>query len=214
MAEAWGSARRPCTGSSSRWALAPGFAAAHGAAPQCRVDEATLEFRRIKPDYLYYAPELRQRVRVLVAGADVLHGHGFYVGTNYLFGRDARRQARPLVYHAHGIFEPFILRRSRWKKRLVHWLFEDANFRHARLWRALTAREADQIRATGVSGPIAVVPVGVDPAAFEVPYLPSEAILKRRWPRFVEDPAAGLVHFTAASQERPGPVVAGLGGGE
>lgn len=149
--------------------------ATYGSAPRRDVG-GTHEFKRLKPDFLYYAPELRSRARGLVADADVLHGHGFYVGTNWLLGREARRQEKPLVYHVHGFFEPWILGRSRWKKRLVHWLFEDSNFRQVRLWRALTSKEAGQIRKQGILGPIVVVPVGVDPAAFEVPYVPGEAI--------------------------------------
>jgi glycosyltransferase involved in cell wall biosynthesis len=83
------------------------------------------------------------------------------VGTNYLLGREARRQRKPLVYHVHGTFEPWILQRSRWKKQLVHWLFEDKNFRQVRLWRALTPKEADQIRACGCRAPIVIAPNGL-----------------------------------------------------
>lgn len=139
-------------------------------------DERVFEFRRIKPDFLYYSPALRERARDLVASADVIHGHGLYVGTNYLIGAEARRQRRPLVYHTHGFFDPWILNRSRWKKRLVHWLFEDANFQYASLWRALTSKEADQIRAQGVQGPIVVVPVGLQLSDFDVPFRPGEEI--------------------------------------
>ena len=67
-----------------------------------------------------------------------------------------------MVYHVHGIFEPWILGRSRAKKRAAHWLFENRNFRYASLWRALTGREVDQIRAVGISAPIVVAPNGVD----------------------------------------------------
>lgn len=96
----------------------------------------TLEFRRVKPGPLYFSPALHHRASQLVREADVLHGHGLYVGTNFTFGREARRQRKPLVYHVQGMFEPYILQRSRWKKRLVHVLFEDANINHVRLWRA------------------------------------------------------------------------------
>ena len=130
----------------------------------------------MRPDFLYYAPELKQRAKQLVKQADVVHGHGFYVGTNWLLGRETRKQKKPLVYHVHGFFEPWILNRSRWKKRLVHWLFEDSNFRQVRLWRALTTKEADQIRKQGLTAPIVVAPVGVDPKAYAVPYQAGEAI--------------------------------------
>lgn len=147
----------------------------YGEAPQKPV-KGVFEFRRIKPDFLYYSPGLRERARQLVASADVIHGHGLYVGTNYLMGAEARRQRRPLVYHTHGFLDPWILNRSRWKKRLVHWLFEDANFQHARLWRALTSKEADQIRSQGIKGPIIVVPVGLDVADFDLPFRAGDEI--------------------------------------
>jgi glycosyltransferase involved in cell wall biosynthesis len=96
-----------------------------------------------------------------VERADVIHGHGFYVYTNWLLGRAACGQGKPLIYHPHGMFEPWILSRSRWKKCVVHWLFEDRNMRSCRLWRALTPKEADQIRAQGIKAPIVVAPNGV-----------------------------------------------------
>ncbi|MGO8763585.1 MAG: glycosyltransferase [Limisphaerales bacterium] len=126
-----------------------------------RLTERSLEFRRIKPDFLYYSLALRNSARKLVADADILHGHGLYVGTNYVFGREALRQGKPLVYHAHGFFEPWILNRSRRKKKLAHWLFEDANFRQVKLWRALTSKEADQIRSCGIKAPIVIAPNGL-----------------------------------------------------
>ncbi len=133
----------------------------HGGSPQ-RLADHTVEFRRLKPDAVYYAPALQWEASRLVREADVIHGHGLYVGTNFVLGRQARKQGKALIYHVHGMFEPYILQRSRWKKRLVHWLFEDENFRRVRLWRALTGKEADQIRACGIRRPIVIVPNGLD----------------------------------------------------
>lgn len=137
--------------------------------------EQTYEFRRVGPDCLYLAPELLRIAGELVAHSDIVHGHGFYVGPNQAFGKAARRQGKPLVYHVHGMFEPYIVRRSRWKKELVHWLFENANFRHACLWRALTSKEATQIRSCGIRAPIAVVPNGLNLDEFAKPQKSSQA---------------------------------------
>jgi glycosyltransferase involved in cell wall biosynthesis len=144
------------------------------------------EFPRTRPNFLYYSPELNNRVRELAAGNDVLHGHGLYVGTNYLFGREARRQGKSLVYHVHGFFEPWILNRSRWKKKLAHWLFESANFRHVALWRALTAREADQIRACGITAPIVVAPNGLTLEDYPVPETKDEPVETPLVPRLAK----------------------------
>lgn len=131
--------------------------------------EQTLEFRRIGPGFLYVAPQLLRRAEELVQQSDVVHGHGLYVGPNQALGQAARHLRKPLVYHVHGMFEPYILNRSRWKKQFAHWLFENANFRHACLWRALTHKEADQIRAYGIQAPIIVAPNGLNLAQFNKP---------------------------------------------
>jgi glycosyltransferase involved in cell wall biosynthesis len=142
--------------------------ATHGGQPQQLV-ENSLEFPRIKPGFVYFSPAMQRQASQLVCDADVLHGHGLYVGTNYIFGRESRRQHKPLVYHVHGMFEPYILQRSRWKKRLVHWFFENENFRQVRLWRALTPKEADQIRACGIRQPIVITPNGLNLDDFPKP---------------------------------------------
>jgi glycosyltransferase involved in cell wall biosynthesis len=152
--------------------------------------QATFEFRRLKPDFLYYSPIMHWKAAHLVQESNVLHGHGLYVGTNFIFGRQARRQHKLLVYHVHGMFEPYIMRRSRWKKRLVHQLFEDANIGYVRLWRALTSAEADQIRANGNKADIVVAPNGLnlsdyprpaeEASAIQTPWIPNLVKKKKR----------------------------------
>ncbi len=115
------------------------------------------------PAKAFYAPELKRLAADALAGAEWFHGHGLYVWTNMWLGGEARRRGRPLVYHPHGFFDPWILRRSRRKKQLAHWFFEDRNFAHVRWWRALSSKEADQIRAVvGRQARIGIIPNGID----------------------------------------------------
>jgi glycosyltransferase involved in cell wall biosynthesis len=60
------------------------------------------------------------------------------------------------------MFEPYILKRSRGKKRIAGWLFENANMKAATLWRALTLVEADQVRAMVPGARVVVIPNGVE----------------------------------------------------
>jgi glycosyltransferase involved in cell wall biosynthesis len=140
--------------------------------------ERTMEFKRFGPAFLYVAPQLFLRAEELVKSCDIVHGHGLYVGPNQAFGQAARRQHKALVYHVHGMFEPYILQRSRWKKQLAHWLFESANFRHVSLWRALTPKEACQIRECGIQTPIVVAPNGLNLDDFVPPRASREASLQ------------------------------------
>lgn len=124
-------------------------------------------FGRFGPTRGFFAPTLQKEASTLVSECDIVHGHGFYVATNWILGREARRQRRPLVYHPHGMFEPWILSRSRGKKRLAHLFFENANFAYTKLWRALTGKEADQIRAQGITASVIVCPNGIDLSIFD-----------------------------------------------
>jgi len=121
----------------------------------------TIQYPRTGPQKAYFARNLGRDAPALIAETDVVHGHGFYVYPNWAIGNRAISKQKNLVYHPHGMFEPWILKRSRLKKRLVSLLFEDRNMGRCRLWRALTPREADQIRRQGFTAPIVVAPNGV-----------------------------------------------------
>lgn len=123
--------------------------------------ENVIQFVRIKPDAIYLAPKILLGRNELAKNIDVFHGHGFYVATNCIFGHLAQSSRRSLVYHVHGMFEPWILSRAKFKKMLVHAIFENRNFKYAKLWRALTNKEADQIRRVGITSPIVVAANGI-----------------------------------------------------
>jgi len=131
------------------------------------------EFDRTWPDVIqgvrrghakmFYAPELKRLAAEAVEQAEWFHGHGLYVWTNMWLGGEARKRGKPLVYHPQGFFDPWILRRSQGKKRIAHWLFEDKNIANVRWWRAVSSKEAEQIRAVvGSRATVHVIPNGVD----------------------------------------------------
>lgn len=117
---------------------------------------------RSGPPALYYSKAMSRSAPELVGNADWVHGHGLHVYLNYIFGKESRRQGKPCVIHAHGFLDPWILGRSRMKKRLVGLLFERRNLREARFMRALTTKEERQIRQAGIKCPVEVIPNGID----------------------------------------------------
>ena len=117
----------------------------------------------------FYSKEIRSHAQQWVSENDVVHGHGFYVYPNWAIGSRAIKNEKRLVYHPHGFLEPWILNRSKIPKKIAHWLFETRNFRYAQLWRALTLKEADQIRACGITASIVVAANGIHLEEFDQP---------------------------------------------
>lgn len=116
---------------------------------------------RTWPQKFFYSPDIKERSSAWGEEMDVFHGHGFYVYPNWVLGGEARKRSKMLIYHPHGFLEPWILNRSKVPKAIAHTLFENKNFAYAQLWRALTDKEANQIRDCGVKAPIVVAANGV-----------------------------------------------------
>lgn len=127
------------------------------------------QWQRQGPDPLFFSLGLYKSAHHLIKDTDFVHFHGFYTSLSWIIGHETRKGGRKQINHPHGFFEPYILQRSRWKKRLAHLLFETKNMRHANLWRALTLKEADQIRAQGITAPIVVAPNGIHLSEFDAP---------------------------------------------
>lgn len=122
----------------------------------------TIQYDREIYDKFYYSTKMSNESKSHLDNVGCVHGHGFYVAGNMIFGREAKNKNIPLIYHVHGMFEPWILNRSKFKKSIVHLLFENSNFKYAKLWRALTEKEAGQIRRVGITAPIVVAANGID----------------------------------------------------
>ena len=148
------------------WVLAPRFPGADDTSPR------TLRYPSIPaatyPEFslaIPYSPRLAREIRAL--DFDVFHAHHpFLLGPTAR--RLARRQGRPLVFTYHTRYDKYAhyipLRRP-----LVEAAARALSTRFAARADAILAPSAvlrDELRARGVSAPIAVVPTGVDLARF------------------------------------------------
>ena len=105
-----------------------------------------------------YTPGLLPQI--LAADVDVLHLHGIWQYASLFGALWAERTKRPYVISPHGMLEPWITGRGRWKKALARAGYERRSWRDARLFHALTEAEAADItRETGAApARIVVVP--------------------------------------------------------
>ena len=95
------------------------------------------------PRQIGYAPALDEAL--LSAGLDCLHLHGIWMYPSHAGAEWARATRRGYIISPHGMLDPWITARGRWKKALARAGYERANWSAASFLHALTAREAGDI---------------------------------------------------------------------
>jgi poly(glycerol-phosphate) alpha-glucosyltransferase len=110
------------------------------------------------PRALGYSPTLLGCMRN--ARPDILHHHGLWMYTSLASFRLASASVREII-SPHGMLDPWALRNSVWKKRIVGALFEQSHLRAAHCIHALCAPELEAVRAFGLSNPVCVIPNGI-----------------------------------------------------
>ena len=113
-----------------------------------------------------------------VRESDVVHIHGGWLCAVCCGDHCARKYGKPYVVMPHGSLEPERLKISKWKKRLVGWLFDRRVYRHAAAVWVTAESEGEGVRRYGVACPIQVVPLGLDMACY-VQSTPSPSLLAR-----------------------------------
>ena len=92
----------------------------------------------------------------------VIHDHGAWLPSNAAAAWVARRAGVPLMATPRGMVTDWSLSHQAWKKRAAWHLYQKPIFRQASLFHATAPDEADDLRALGMTQPIAVVPNGVE----------------------------------------------------
>lgn len=123
-----------------------------------------------------FSAELRRQLGALVASSDGVHIHGLWESSTLIAAAAARKAGVPYVLSAHGMLEPWALANKRIKKALYAAAIEHRNVEGAACLHALTHAEALDYRRFGYTGPIAIIPNGIeadssaDPALFIARY--------------------------------------------
>ena len=113
------------------------------------------------------------RHAVIDSHPDIGHCHGLWLYPSLVDLSIERRLNVPYVISPHGMLDPWAVKNSAWKKKLIGFLFENRHLRNAACIQALCQSEAASLRAYGLKNPIAVIPNGMDlpdsnPSTFNV----------------------------------------------
>ena len=122
----------------------------HSAADRARFGSAAVQVFPVRgPRQIGYAPELTPAL--LAARLDCLHLHGIWMYPSRAGAVWAKAKAKAriggggYIISPHGMLDPWITGRGRWKKALARAGYERAGWRSASFLHALTGREAADI---------------------------------------------------------------------
>ncbi|MDD2462570.1 MAG: glycosyltransferase [Desulfobulbus sp.] len=107
------------------------------------------------------------REMLLKRNVDLVHQHGIWLDDQWAALQWQKKTSRPVVISPHGMLDPWAVRRSAWKKKLVGWLFANESLHNASCIHALCQSEEEAIRTYGLKNPIAVIPNGVSLPDFD-----------------------------------------------
>jgi len=99
---------------------------------------------------------------LLSANVDIVHLHGLWNAVSYSVVRWSDATGRPVIISPHGMLDPWALSQSRWKKRMVSFLFEKRNLTNTACFHALNTAEANAILSSYPDATIAIQPNGID----------------------------------------------------
>ena len=117
---------------------------------------ALLLSRVVGPAQIGFAPRLVRQL--LEAELDLLHLHGIWMYPSRAGLVWARRTGRPYLISPHGMLDPWIVARERWKKALACFGYERASWAAAARLHALTEAEARDIARESGRDDALVVP--------------------------------------------------------
>ncbi|NCU11424.1 MAG: glycosyltransferase [Sphingomonadaceae bacterium] len=126
------------------------------------------------PGFFGYAPTLAALLDQ--ARLDLLHLHGIWMYPSQAGSAWAARSGRPYLISPHGMLDPWITGRGRWKKALARAGYERRAWRRASAFHALTGREAEDIRRESGRADSLVIanagpPASAPPAALRKPVI-------------------------------------------
>jgi poly(glycerol-phosphate) alpha-glucosyltransferase len=106
---------------------------------------------------------VQARNAILQSETDILHVHGLWRYPHAFMDTWKKRTGKPVIVTPHGMLDPYIIQQQgKIKQCLGKALFARRAFNAAGCYHALCKQELEDIRAYGLTQPIAIIPNGIN----------------------------------------------------
>lgn len=119
-----------------------------------------LPMKLFKPHFFLYSKELKKAL--YESSMDIYHQEGLWRYSHLLMEKVRKRSNVPIVCSPHGMLDPYIIKAQGKMKRLISNLFFQKSLESVTCYHALCQKELEDIRAYGLTQPIAIIPNGVN----------------------------------------------------
>lgn len=110
---------------------------------------------------LYLSRSLEQALASLARRGAIFHSHGLWSMPNIIAARVATSQRRPLIMSPRGMLADAALRFSPLKKTIFSAVAQRRALTSATCFHATSTQEYEEIRAFGLTQPVAIIPNGI-----------------------------------------------------
>lgn len=131
----------------------------------------------------FYSSALAKALAERIPEHDLIHIHEIWHYPCYIAYNNAKKTNKPYIVTIHGELEPWCVDHKVLKKKIYWSLIQKQILNEASAIHAITKEEAEDIRASGISAPIVVIPNGIEPMDFQS--IASQDELNRLYPNLM-----------------------------
>ena len=111
---------------------------------------------------------------------DLIHAQNLWVPIYHRMAKIARKHDIPYIMTPRGCLEPWCMKQKRIKKLVAFHLYQKRDLQQAACILATSKMEADNVRALGITAPIAIIPNGIDISEYKCRTLDDKIKVKKQ----------------------------------
>lgn len=117
---------------------------------------------------------------ILKGDYDLIHAQNLWMPLYHKLAKIARKLGIPYIMTPRGCLEPWCMKQKRIKKLVAFHLYQKRDLQQAACILATAKIEADNIRALGITAPIAIIPNGIDISEYKCRTLEDKTKVKKQ----------------------------------